>query len=804
MIRGLAATTLIGIALPLTLSAQHNCLDHKRSSGRAKGGGSPEHPMDLLHHQVHLDLTTPPTLQGRCTITATPRNAGIDQFTLDLAAFTVDSVTGPQGILTHSHVGEALTINWSAPLTTDDTVTFTVHYRGTPLTDPGGFGGFYFSGNHQYNLGVAFQSVPHSYGRSMFPCVDNFMERSTYEFIVRTNGGRKAWCNGTLQSESLLDGDVIERHWQLADPVPSYLASVAASNYAVVHDTFMSITGQHVPVELVAGPIDTTAMKNSFIHLRDAFDHFEAWFGPYRWERVGYVLTPLGAMEHATSIHYPASIVNGNITYEHIMAHELAHHWWGNLVTCDRAEEMYINEGFAEYLSYLFLEHVHGRARYMQEFRNNHRQMVHRAHLIDEGWWALSEVPQEWTYGEHSYNKGADALHSLRGYLGDARFIQGLTSFLGTYAYQPVNTIMLRDHLTAVTGVDMEPFFSNVIQQPGWAAFEVDSFHVQPGDVQYLVTVHVQQKVRGPAQYHQQVPLHVAFMAADGTMWQAPDSVLVGGSHSVVQLVVPFEPVNVVLNPEERISLAITVDSDTLTGSGINQYSRADIRLTVAEVPGPVPVRLEEYWVGADPEIDQSGIIVSPDRWWRVVGVFPEGTSIAGRITFDGRTTTNSAHLDVGLVTAQGETPFHEDNMVLLYRPDARSPWTVHPDFSVHPLLNPTDGWGRVDFNDVRPGEYTLGWRHVPTHISENTSTQPWRIHPNPAQDHVIITAGTDRALSGTVRLLDDHGRVVRGSAMQGASIRMDLSGLSAGTYRVQWIDGGDGGSTVGTVVVTR
>ena len=72
-------------------------------------------------------------------------------------------------------------------------------------------------------------------------------------------------------------------------------------------------------------------------------------------------------------------LYDGSLDYEATMAHELAHHWFGNLVTCDRAEEMYINEGFAEYLSYLFLEDVYGRERYMEEVRSNHRAMVQRA-----------------------------------------------------------------------------------------------------------------------------------------------------------------------------------------------------------------------------------------------------------------------------------------------------------------------------------------------------------------------------------------------------------------------------------------
>ncbi|HMC98429.1 MAG TPA: M1 family metallopeptidase, partial [Flavobacteriales bacterium] len=463
----------------------------------AKGGGPALWPVDILHQRITLDLTLGNIIAGSCTITGVPRTDGSDHFPLDLLALTVDSVTDALGQMVFTHVGEVLDITLDAPLTTQDTIVLTVYYHGDPALDASGFGGFYTSGSYIYDLGVAFESVPHSYGRSWFPCADNFTERSSYEFMVKTAGGKNSWCNGELLGETHLGGDTLVSHWRIEQTIPAYLAAVAASDYAVVRDTFPSISGEDVPVVLVAHSGDTTAMKNSFIHLPDAFAHFEDRFGPYGWNKVGYVLTPVGSMEHSTSIHFAHDLAGGNLTYEATMAHELAHQWFGDLVTCERPEEMYINEGFAEYLSYLFLEHVYGRARYMQEVRANHRAMVHRAHLVDQGWWALADMPQAWTYGEQTYNKGADVLHSLRTYLGDELFDQGLTSFLQTHAYQPVNSIQLRDHLSQNTGIDLTDFFDDWIFQSGWAAFEFNEVSFAPNGSAWDVGLTIQQKMRG-------------------------------------------------------------------------------------------------------------------------------------------------------------------------------------------------------------------------------------------------------------------------------------------------------------------
>ncbi|MGB0428531.1 MAG: M1 family aminopeptidase, partial [Flavobacteriales bacterium] len=83
-------------------------------------------------------------------------------------------------------------------------------------------------------------------------------------------------------------------------------------------------------------------------------------------EKVGYVATPVGAMEHPGNIAYPTGLIDGTLSGESIMAHELAHHWFGNLITCHQAEEMWINEGWAEYLSIYFLEEVYDENTYLE------------------------------------------------------------------------------------------------------------------------------------------------------------------------------------------------------------------------------------------------------------------------------------------------------------------------------------------------------------------------------------------------------------------------------------------------------
>ncbi|MBV6403590.1 MAG: M1 family metallopeptidase [Flavobacteriales bacterium] len=805
-------TVLLTALLFLTTAgAQTTCQTTKRQGPAAiQRGGLQDlrsDSIDILHTAIHLDLTDGQNdrITARTDLRLTPLVPGVSSVRLDLIDLTVDSVRDALGTaLAHVHAGGVLTVDLGQPHGPGDTLTLQVHYHGEPATDPSDFGGFYLENQYQYNLGVAFTSQPHSYGRSWFPCFDNFVERSAFSFHIRTNGGRSAWCNGHLLGITPLGGDTVLTAWDLPEHIPSYLASVAAANYRNIRMDFVSIDGDSIPVDLVALPGDTAQMRASFVHLRDAFDRFESCFGAYRWNRVGYHLASRGAMEHSTNITYPDFIADGSTQYEATMAHELAHQWFGDLVTCARAEEMYINEGFAEYLSYLFLEAVHGPTRYRNTVRANHYAMLRRCHWEDEGHYALADVPQDHTYGEHSYNKGADVLHTLRSYLGEAAFCSGLTSFLDTHAFQPVTTAQLRDHLTAATGQDLTAFFDDWVLQPGWAGFEVDSFSVVPQGGSFATTVHVEQKLRAAQHPYTGVPMTVALVSATGDRWSPVDPVPLGGTQTSFTLDAPFAPVDVLLNTDDRISQAVTAVDDTLSGPGTVSFQQADLMLIGQSVPTPVPLRVEEYWTPADAWTDQPFLyMTSPDRWWRVHGDFPAGTQVRARFNYDGRA-SSAGGLDVALMEDLPGLPFHEDSLVLLHRPDAHFPWTLWPQQTRTTLNSPTDRTGRIEAENVQPGDYALARRTSAVGLPAGAAPGPVRTWPDPASDHLMIEWPGGPAPGTVVRLRDASGRLLLEAPLAGALTRVQIGHLPAQTVLVTATGPGGAERALGRCTVHR
>jgi aminopeptidase N len=432
------------LSLPWVLYGQ-SCKDRHQHSGSCNHHPAKESvksyfpenlrsdTIDVKHYSVYIDFGAngQPIIHGQCEVFFEVKLPAISTISLDLLQLTIDSVKQNNMLLNFNYNDTLLIAQLSQALQIGDSESVTVYYHGSPQGDPSGWGGYYQQGNYSYNLGVGFAAKPHNYGRVWHPCFDNFVERATYTITLKTANPRKGIANGLLINSSN-NGTHTTQTWQLNQEIPTYLACIASAPYVEVSQTYNSpLFGTSVPISLFAEAADTTALKNSFINLHGAIAAFEQGYGPYLWEKVGYHLVPFnsGAMEHATQIAYPKITANGNITYQTLMAHELAHSWWGNLVTCRTAEDMWINEGMAAYSESLFLEYINGYTSYISNVKSNHKEVLHKAHIKDGGFYALHGVPHEITYGDHSYNKGADVAHTLRSYMGNQEFFFGASKF---------------------------------------------------------------------------------------------------------------------------------------------------------------------------------------------------------------------------------------------------------------------------------------------------------------------------------------------------------------------------------------
>lgn len=751
--------------------------------------------VDVINYTIALDITdfTNQTISGYTTVKFRPLISGVQSLSLDLLAMNIDSVERNSVNLAYNYNDTLLQIDLGTTLNTGDTASVTVYYNGSPQMDPSGWGGFYWSGAYAFNLGVGFQSIPHNFGRVWHPCFDNFVERATYDMIITTDGNKRAYCNGFLVGESI-SGSQITRTWKMETAIPTYLAAVNVAPYTHVEQLYVSpLTTDTIPMWLTALPQDTSNMKASFVNLDLAMEAFEFGYGSYVWNKVGFSLVPFssGAMEHATNIAYPLATITGGLQYETLMAHELSHHWWGDLVTCETAEHMWINEGMASYSEKLFLEYVYGATAYFNEVRANHKSVIWKAHISDTGYFALSSVPQNVTYGATSYDKGADVVHTMRSYMGDSLFFAGMQTIIQDNQHQNITSEEFRDQLNAIPGVDVTDFFEGWVLNPGFPEFSIDSLQVVPSGTEYAVTVFVKQKLKAAPDFFNNVPINVFFR--DENWNRVSRKITVSGEMYSATVTIPFVPVQWDLNEDEKISDAVTGDNLVIKSTGLKLLNHSNFQFNVFGVNDSAFVRVEQHWVPADDFSSADFFhVISPDRYWRISGVDFENIYTTAKLTYNG-TNSGAGYLDNQLMVNHGSVLFHEDSLVILYRPNPGINWSVYPYFTRQTQASKTDKIGTITIDSVKLGDYAFGLRVGTVGINELPhKKEKFRIFPNPAQDRVEIHLNELNGELVTVQVLDVESRLLIEKQMTSKKDVLDVSGLEAGTYLIRILANGE------------
>ncbi len=658
--------------------------------------------LNVLHYDLTLFIDPEEEqVSGHCRVRMTATGDGLKGVALDLLGLNVSRVLYQDDPLDFHYNDTLLTVPLKKPISPADTFSLTVHYEGSPVTDPSGWGGFYFEQGKAFNLGVGFQADPHNYGRVWFPCVDNFVDRATYSFHITVPEKMRAICSGNFQG-SERNGKGREFHWELDDPVPTYLVSVGVGEYEFVEWTYRSITGDTVPVRIAAQTSDTGAVRSSFSRLEAALNGYEKAFGPYHWDRVGYLLVPFagGAMEHATNIAYPERAV-GSMASEDLMVHELSHHWWGNLVTCASASDMWINEGMATYSEFLFQETVGGRPAYLKAVKDNHKKALMEAAARDGGKHrAVYGPPHAYTYGSHVYDKGGDVVHTLRSFLGDSLFFAGLQELLRTHAFDTLSSCTFRDHLDGMTDKDVKAFFDQWIFQRGYPHFAVDSWKIEAGKVR----VNVEQQRYYAPDYFTGVPLTLTLMTHDGRVRE--HHFQMSGSYHTETFQSEITPAYVGLNLGGAVSDATLTDTLRITSEGTYEGIYSDLTLKL-EHPQEAFVALTHHLTLPAPLQDgQMEFRLTKQHYWSVDGVWNGELKGELRTPYDGR--SSQGGLDALMMN---EEWFREENLVVFFRSSGGEDWQLLEKAEVRPGSEKTDRKGTIALPSVRKGDYVLGLR---------------------------------------------------------------------------------------------
>lgn len=746
--------------------------------------------INILNYSIYIDVTDAKnkSITAHTTVTFKTKLPELEWIILDLKDLTVDSIYYKGRKLNFNYSDQLIQAYFGEKLALDLVASLDIFYHGVPSRDPV-WGGFYFADPYIYNLGIGLSTTPPNFGKVWFPCFDNFVERSTYDYYVTSVAPARAYCVGTFVSEDSLDDNRIYRHYSMKDEIPTYLSSIAVSEYVIEKLNHTGVFG-NVPIELIARKTEINQMKNQFDKLPKAIDAFEFWFGPYRFERVGFVATTQGAMEHPTNTAYPVgTITGGDLTQnERLFAHEFGHQWWGNLTTLDDARDMWIKEGNAEYSAHLFFEFAYGRERFVKVVKENLANIIFNAHLNDGDYLPLSPMPYESTYGTHTYRKGAAMIHNLRGYLGDSAYRKVCHVIFDSLSGTSMNAFQFRDFLNRNSGKDMTNFFNDHIFNRGYCAFFVDSFEFKTVNGKNYADVNIKQKGHHADHIFTEAPLKISFY--DRNLNRFENSLVLSGSSSwrTIELPNNFQTAFILLNDGQELNLASLQDQTIVSKTGGISLSGSGMSPNVAEITDSAFVHIVHHLVGpsADRKLDNV-LKISTNHFWQV-NTLPFGKlKLTGRLDYNG---SNAQGLDADIIYTS------EDSVILVYRKDWTEPWREYSDYT-RLKVTPNDRRGFMRLDVLIPGEYALanGYSSL-SKVSEERFVK-LDIFPNPANGIVNVKLPEQSGIAA-LQLVDIQGRWIRTLEVKDPITEktFDILNYLPGIYQVLALD--KSGITIG------
>ncbi len=734
--------------------------------------------IDVLHYNINLDIAFKYSNQinGFTDIKLKSKLNNVGNITLELLMLNVDSVliSGTNNVFTY--LANKIHIPLQTTLNTGDSANVRVYYHGTPHVETYGWGGFHISSGLSYNLGISFGDDPHNYGKCFFPCMDDFVERAFYDYHITVDSTKTVVCGGTLMSNINNGNGSRTFHWKFNNTIPAYLASVAVYNYVNVSGLYQGING-NIPTAVYVQPADTAKARASFINLNSILQAFEYFWGPYRWERVGYVATTLGAMEHATNIAYPATSIDGTLANEYLLAHELSHHWFGNLITCSTALDMWINEGWATYNEALYRERVYGKKSYKDYLRTKLKRVLQTTHVEDAGYRALYGIPTNYTYGETVYQKGSTVVQTLRGYLGDSLFFGAVKQMLDQYAYDDISTAEMKTFLSNYTNIDMTDFFNFYVYNPGFTHFSVDS--VVTAGIPATYIVYVRQKLKSAPAFANKNRVEITFM---DNQWQKfTGTIEFDGETGSKAFQLPFNPTVAMLDMDEKIADATTDKYEIVKNTGITDFQELNFQLDVQQVADSALVRVVHNWIKPDalkitnPEIKR----LHPDRYWLIEGIFTNGFNSKGKFYYNRQP---SITLDNKFLPSTSSC----DSMVLLYRKNAGEDWH---------LVNFTRSGdyysGYLVTQQLKQGEYVLAIsKPYQSGINEVMPKERKiiEVFPNPASGEFTIKFNNDSKNQIAV-ITDENGSIIDRISVSNQMINWKPKTRTSGNYFLQILD---------------
>jgi len=493
--------------------------------------------IDLIHLTARLTIDiAQKKVVGTAEVTFSPLKR-IDRFTLDAYRLKVRQITLGNQKLTFENTDSTLEISLPSEIGYQDTVTVTIQYSAMPTA------GMYFIPDPEEPT----STFVYTYGEgglhaNWLPIYNDVNDLFTTEMIIRVPKGLQVISNGELVSRTVVKKGLTEYHWRQDLPHANYLIAVYAGKFKNI---ILPKAFDEIPLNVWIPQRVPDEWANIFRNTPEMVEFFSQKFGyRYPWNKYDQVVLPnfiIGAMEHTTVTGLLYSVLRGRnapINFgppdfnqyhpvwsaEGTISHELAHHWFGDLVTTENLSIIWLNESFATYSQMLWDEYQQGEDFFALDritARDRYFDYVNSEHLIRPLEYHYFNAPDEMYNTEHTYFKGALILHMIRKILGDDNFFRTLKYYLNQQAFSNVESHNFKDAIEQVTGENLEWFFDDWVYGAGHPVLEVSSRYFPQRKILHLEIKQIQPLVEGMDYFTLPLPVRIVTKNSeyDKTVW---------------------------------------------------------------------------------------------------------------------------------------------------------------------------------------------------------------------------------------------------------------------------------------------
>ena len=421
--------------------------------------------VDAWHYVFKLELSdTSPEIKGEATIDLRFTQAGITSVSLDLASaandkgMTVTAVTSNGADLRYTHENGVLKIQLPRASAPGEHQFVTVAYHGAPAS------GLRLMKN-KYGEWSAFSDNWPNHAREWLPTIDHPYDKATSEFLVTAPAIYQVVSNGLLLEENDLANGQRLTHWKQSVPIATWLNALGVERFAVRHVGFV----KGVELQTWVAHQDAEVGRVYFeVPARQALEFYSEHVGPYPYEKLANVAAAgvSGGMELASSIFYGETGLRP-APASSLVAHEIAHQWFGDSVTEKDWDEVYLSEGFATYFALLYAEHYQGRDAFVAGLKSARTRALATEKslpgiaIVHDNLSDMSKVLNQLVY-----QKAGWVLHMLRGVVGTDTFWQGIREYYRRHRDSNVTTEDLRTVMEQVSHKDLRWFFYQWLKRP--------------------------------------------------------------------------------------------------------------------------------------------------------------------------------------------------------------------------------------------------------------------------------------------------------------------------------------------------